>query len=158
MPEDAERRKKQSNPNSPPARGARISLRLAHPNFTNQTFACGRREELVCFLAPEFPRFSSFPLRLQKFAFAYSALLCNLPAYYLADIPHPTTSNITLHTTTTNNFSPISHNNSDLFSIAITTYPLRPDERRSTTHLIHSPITRPTRSIRRGSDIIHLLP
>lgn len=101
----AERRKKHSDPHSPPGRRARISLRLAHPNFTNQTFACGRREELVCFLASEFPRFSSFPLRLQKFTFAYSALRCYLPAYYLADIPHPNTSNTTHQTTTNNSFA-----------------------------------------------------
>lgn len=79
-----ERRKKtEQGPQFSTWPGARISLRLAHPNFTNQTFACGRREELVCFLASEFPRFSSFPLRLQKFA---CCLLCAalLPAGLLS--------------------------------------------------------------------------
>lgn len=60
-----------------------------------------------------------------KFTFAYSALLCYLPAYYLADNTAP--YHIQHHTPHhQHNSSPISHTNSDSFSIIFTTCHLDP--------------------------------
>lgn len=124
-----------------------------------KTFACGRQGRARPFFGSRVPALFVISAPPAKIRLCLLCLALLLPArpIILGTCRNPTTTN----RTTTALLSPISHNYQRLVVHHRLQLPSRPDECRNTTRLIHThapPLTRPRRSSRRGSDIIHLLP